>query len=352
VIIVFILIATLFIIIIHDGYKNEFTGVKNFLASTSEYILEGEEPLAGGGLPPDAHNPPIPPKDGFKVFINNDAPATNSREVILTLIGGPNTTRMAISNYPGLQDAVQESYQSIKNWALTEGEGTKTVYVKFYTQWGRSSEIISDSIIYKIPPAEEIEKKPEELPHPSSLEPTCSPYLLKYIKYGAKNDPAEVEKLQKFLRDYEGEKNLRISKVYDKTTYEAVIRFQEKYKKDILFPWKLTKGTGFVYKKTIAKVNQLYCYKTLGISCPYFTQYLKLGITSPEVSKVKTFLNEQGFYIGEISDYFDQSLFEAIKQFQVKYTEEILKPWGINKPTGYWYKTTRKQANKLMICIE
>jgi len=40
-------------------------------------------------------------------------------------------------------------------------------------------------------------------------------------------------------------------------TKQAVIRFQEKYKVDILNPWGLKKGTGFVGETTIQKLNEL-----------------------------------------------------------------------------------------------
>jgi peptidoglycan hydrolase-like protein with peptidoglycan-binding domain len=40
-------------------------------------------------------------------------------------------------------------------------------------------------------------------------------------------------------------------------TYEAVIRFQEKYAPDVLAPWGLTKGTGYAAKTTINKINEL-----------------------------------------------------------------------------------------------
>ena len=37
----------------------------------------------------------------------------------------------------------------------------------------------------------------------------------------------------------------------------AVIRFQEKYASEILAPWKITEGTGFVGKTTRAKLSAL-----------------------------------------------------------------------------------------------
>jgi hypothetical protein len=99
----------------------------------------------GGGLPSVAYDKPLGP---FLVAINNGQALTNSRDVVLHLGAGSNVTRMAISNDSNFTNAFQEPYQTTKNWTLTDGQGTKTVYAKFYTSYGTPSEAVSDSIEY------------------------------------------------------------------------------------------------------------------------------------------------------------------------------------------------------------
>jgi len=113
----------------------------------------GEEkiPSVGGTFPPEWLHPPKPP---FGVSINNGAKYTCFRTVTLDLTSGPDTERMAVSNFPDFRYAVQEPYRPTKKWDLCKGitscsDGKYTVYVKFYTRWGRASEVVSDSIIYR-----------------------------------------------------------------------------------------------------------------------------------------------------------------------------------------------------------
>lgn len=117
----------------------------------------------GGGLPPAAYMPPTSPaptpenpEGGFRVLIN-DEEYTESREVTLTLLAGNDTKRMAISSDPDFSPGAntgQISHQNSYTWDLCYRQkkcpsGVYIVYVKFYTQWGRASEVVSDTIILK-----------------------------------------------------------------------------------------------------------------------------------------------------------------------------------------------------------
>ncbi|MEA3293200.1 MAG: ABC transporter substrate-binding protein, partial [Patescibacteria group bacterium] len=77
------------------------------------------------------------------------------------------------------------------------------------------------------------------------------------IELGSKGK--EVTELQKCLaKDSEIYPEGNISGYFGQKTKKAVIRFQEKYKKDILEPCNIKKGTGVVAGKTREKLNKLY----------------------------------------------------------------------------------------------
>jgi len=124
----------------------------------------------GGGMVPQWHNPPKPPLGGFSVLINDGAVYTRDLKVRLTLGGGPDAERMVISNFSDFHDAGQELYTESKEWNLCKGlsicsEGEYRVYVKFYTSWGKSSEVVSDTIIFKKtkPIIEKIKEVPKKI---------------------------------------------------------------------------------------------------------------------------------------------------------------------------------------------
>jgi hypothetical protein len=86
----------------------------------------------------------------------------------------------------------------------------------------------------------------------------CPEYLHEYIKFGAQNNPSEVEKLQAFLNNFEAN-SLAVNGIYDNPTHSAVYAFQTKYLGDIMIPWGATKASGYVYYTTKKKINEIYC---------------------------------------------------------------------------------------------
>lgn len=123
-------------------------GVETSVASLAFSAL----PSPGTAMPPAFSQPPRSSDtaddsyDGFLITINNGATHTASRLVNLVLDGGPDAVSMAISEKADFAGASIETYAASKNFTLSEGDGQKTVYVKFYTAYGVTSHAVSDSI--------------------------------------------------------------------------------------------------------------------------------------------------------------------------------------------------------------
>ncbi len=85
------------------------------------------------------------------IIINNDAPITDSPDVVLNLFASEivtEVTQMILSNDGIFDTEVWEPYVTIKeDWALQFVAGTRTVYVKFKDSAENESDVFSDSII-------------------------------------------------------------------------------------------------------------------------------------------------------------------------------------------------------------
>jgi peptidoglycan hydrolase-like protein with peptidoglycan-binding domain len=77
------------------------------------------------------------------------------------------------------------------------------------------------------------------------------------LKYNQRGD--DVRYLQIFLKAQGPEIYPEgiVSGWFGPQTKDAVIRFQEKYASNILAPWGLINGTGFVGKTTRDKINEI-----------------------------------------------------------------------------------------------
>ena len=85
---------------------------------------------------------------------------------------------------------------------------------------------------------------------------------------------------------------------------------------------------------------------------PFFVTYSKLGDKTFEVTKIQLFLN---IILGEQINpdgYFDAETKRLVQEFQNIYVTDVLDPWKLNGPTGWWYQSTRKKANEIMGCPE
>lgn len=240
----------------------------------------------GGGVA-GWYAPPRPPTGGFKVLINDGAKYTDNRRVTLKLIGGPDAESMIVSNFSDFRYAHKEKYAFTKDWDLCEGrsvclDGEYIVYVKFYTRWDIASEVVSSSIVLKTTERPATKMTPEELKafieilakiaqsrnqsyqraEQQRVEKEISEIPPGYkfnvnLRPGQRGD--DVRYLQIFLKAQGPEIYPEgiVSGWFGPLTKKAVIRFQEKYAEDILAPWGLTKGTGFVGETTRAKINEL-----------------------------------------------------------------------------------------------
>lgn len=211
---------------------------------------------------------PVVPTGGFTVIINNNDTISPDRNVTLKFNAGDDIKKMAISMTGDFTDAIQEDYVPTIEWDLCSQfggitkssvcpDGQYTVYVRFYTAYGRATNksIASSTITLKSKVKEVIDTNKEEQ--------KIIPSFTKYLKRGQTD--FDVKRLQIFLNSDIDTKLTNTgagspgkeTNYFGALTYDAVIRFQEKYAEDILSPWGLTKGTGYAAKTTINKINEL-----------------------------------------------------------------------------------------------
>lgn len=99
-----------------------------------------------------------------------------------------------------------------------------------------------------------------------SLPAGCTAYINGHIKFGRKNDPEEVKKLQTFLNE-QMQANIPVNGSYGTMTMNWVRKFQVKYSDEIIKPWidagfknkNLDNGSGFVYLTTKRWINIMKC---------------------------------------------------------------------------------------------
>jgi Putative peptidoglycan binding domain len=92
----------------------------------------------------------------------------------------------------------------------------------------------------------------------TSTAATCEDmYLTSYLREGQNNPVDQVVRLQAFLNAFGF--TTSVTGTFDAATTEAVRKFQVQYLTEVLRPWNLTVGTGYVFKTTRATINNIIC---------------------------------------------------------------------------------------------
>ncbi len=91
--------------------------------------------------------------------------------------------------------------------------------------------------------------------------------------------------------------------------------------------------------------------EVLGEACGvYMDKFLRFGSSwndTDQTKKLQAFLNKWMGANLPITGFFGPLTSAAVKAFQAKYADDILKPWGITAPTGLVYFTTLYEMNLL-----
>ena len=91
-------------------------------------------------------------------------------------------------------------------------------------------------------------------------------------------------------------------------------------------------------------------------NCSTWSKNLYIGSKGEDVRRLQQFLNTDGGTRvassgigspGNETSYYGSLTANGVKRFQEKYAQQILAPLGLTNGTGYFYNSTRTQANKL-----
>ena len=227
----------------------------------------------GGGLPAIAFSKPTAPAGGFKLIINDGASNAPSRQVNLKMMwqgaADPKATRFAVSNDPNFTAAslmdIAGSDMNMFPWdlcALSSASscinGAHTVYAKFYTSWGQSSEAVSSDINL----ASAVSGNMPTAEHAQAGAGPAKSVFTRALRLG--DAGADVKALQAFLNangavvSASGPGSTGNETAYfGLKTQTAVKEFQEAHADEILKPLGLSSGTGFFGASTRAFVNSM-----------------------------------------------------------------------------------------------
>ena len=79
-------------------------------------------------------------------------------------------------------------------------------------------------------------------------------------------------------------------------------------------------------------------------------QGVGVSTTISEVARLQSELTQQGFYNGPVTGFFGSQTKAAVDAWQIAHKEEVLDPWGLQGPTGWFYQSSERWMNELNGC--
>ncbi len=252
----------------------------------------------------------------FTLFYNNSKTPLNDKEI-----------RKAL-------DLVINKQEVLEKGLNNQGEIVSSPIVPFFYGFNEPEIIVTDDPI-TILEEQGFEEKDGIMT--KTIKKTSGFEFKKVLKIGSTG--ADVTKLQECLAEdpevYTGE----ASGYFGSQTKEAVIRFQEKYKEDILTPSGLSEGNGSVSTSTIKKLNEV-CFKVPD-------ENIQLSFTiktteNPSLIKTAENIKEQWEKIGikvEIKQLNSTEIKKTIRDrdFDILLFGEKL--GGIPDPLPFWHSS-------------
>jgi uncharacterized repeat protein (TIGR01451 family) len=98
---------------------------------------------------------------------------------------------------------------------------------------------------------------------------------------------------------------------------------------------------------TLATLNASSTSPTAGSCSPLLSSFLRPGSRIPDVIKLQAFLNALGSSV-PMTGFFGPMTTAAVKSFQITYSNDILAPAGLSRPTGLVYAGTVHKINQLV----
>lgn len=246
---------------ISDATTWNFTTVDNTAPVPVRSVSTG----SGGGLPTGRGNQPKTPAGGFKIAANQSANKTSSRIVNLKFnAGGSNIAKMAISLKGDFSDAIQENYSPTKKIDLcskfgsikrsTCPDGEYTIYVKFYTNYGVPSDVVTTKINLVSSP--QFSKNLRTGVTNTTNQQTKNPSAVFATPLYTGLQSADVRRLQALLATKpEFYPEGKITGYFGLLTKRAVQKFQSNY---ILVNSPSDPAFGYVGQKTRAKLQEVF----------------------------------------------------------------------------------------------